>query len=278
MWRLFFLESTQNQIIPTEIKMGEGLHPLGENTLQTAQVFKQSWVCLCVDGRECDDAGVRQRGESVWHGRGLCFREVRACLTVGSQEERCCRVAVWLLLSVSQGWEDPGKHPEKERVEVYLSHASILKWSTTVLHWNSFRLFRRVSCALPVVVTMCTCVQGCVVTFLLVLGFGSCFLSGKHMHRFSLTTATHRENVMCLLLSLFFFFFSRFLSFLQEVKLRCHHQDLLGWTVSPSTTTKKNRFTLATQQKPSPFVCMQSGDRTRTVTETHHWRWTAILH
>lgn len=33
---------------------------------------------------------------------------------------------------------------------------------------------------------------------------------------------------------------------------------------------KKTRFTLATQQKPSPYVCSQSRDRARTVTETHH--------
>lgn len=132
------------------------------------------------------------------------------------------------------------------------------------------------SWALPGVVTMCTCVQGCVGTITLVLYFGSCLLSGEHACRFSLITATSRENWW---FSLYLSSSSIAFSLLpQEVELRRHHQDLLGWTVSPTTTTK-TRFTLAPRPKLSAYVFSQSGDRARIVTKTHHWRWkTAMVH
>lgn len=83
-------------------------------------------VCVCIiDGRECDDTGVRQWSELIRHSRSLRCREVHTkltvCLTVGSQEDAVFLGCCLTVISVSQGRADSGKHPEEERMEVNVS-------------------------------------------------------------------------------------------------------------------------------------------------------------
>lgn len=56
-------------------------------------------MCVCVDGRERDDGGVRQRSEFVRHSGGLRLREVQyrlsaRLISAGSRPPRCTAAVI----------------------------------------------------------------------------------------------------------------------------------------------------------------------------------------
>lgn len=268
MWRLLFLGLHKNKQSITILTNQNGWRssPIRWKYTVISSGF-QTAVCVCVCLCRWQRVWWRWRTTTEW----ICLTRQKSMLQGGTYLCDCRftgRALVSDCFSVSQGREDSGKHPEKERVEVNISlvfrNCPLLLFTESLL--DSSNVFHAHSlCLWP-----CACVFMGVLThscWCWALDLVSCQDSictdSDHCHTQSEIDGSPSTSLS--LLSLYL------LS--PGGRVTSSPPRSIGVDSESYDYHKKLDSQLHHNKKHS-LMFSQSGDRARIVTETHHWRWT----